>query len=63
MARKQIKKPQGLYSMSLLNTDNKVDIWKNRAVRELRIQKYKKQNKTKGQTRYKAIQLQAGNDS
>ena len=26
MARKLIKKPQGLYTMSLLNTDNKVDL-------------------------------------
>ena len=26
MARKLIKKPQGLYTLSLLNTDNKVDM-------------------------------------
>ena len=27
MARKLIKKPQGLHTMSFLNTDNKVDIY------------------------------------
>ena len=39
MAKKlNIKKTQGLYTMRLLNTDNKVDIRKYR-VRELRIQR------------------------
>ena len=38
MARKLVKKPQGLYPMSLLSIDNEVDILKYR-VRELRIEK------------------------